>query len=209
MEPTTTKLLAALAAAFAGLLVIAPRSAPAGFPASTVASATSVYASSPPKSGRRMQWFHSHATARSLERRATRFGSTIVVGVDSMQEVASLRRSYGLDVVQTLPALRAAKVRLDASDLHALLAAAPTDPRIQVGVVDTGVDAVPDLAGKIDGLYQVTPRGTWRSGSTSGNDDYGHGTAVASLIAAGNSDGFGMAGFGGAAHVIGIQAGNE
>jgi len=80
------------------------------------------------------------------------------------------------------------------------------DPRIQVGVVDTGVDAVPDLAGKIDGLYDVTAHGTQRSASAVGNDDYGHGTAVASLIAAGDGDGFGMAGFGGAAHVIGIHA---
>ena len=83
------------------------------------------------------------------------------------------------------------------------------DPRIQVGVVDTGVDAVPDLAGKIDGLYDVTAHGTQRSASTAGNDDYGHGTAVASLIAAGDGDGFGMAGFGGAAHVIGIHADHQ
>ena len=83
------------------------------------------------------------------------------------------------------------------------------DPRIQVGVVDTGVDAVPDLAGKIDGLYDVTANGTQRSASAVGNDDYGHGTAVASLIAAGDGDGFGMAGFGGAAHVIGIHADHQ
>jgi subtilisin family serine protease len=83
------------------------------------------------------------------------------------------------------------------------------DPRIQVGVVDTGVDAVPDLAGKIDGLYDVTAHGTQRSASAVGNDDYGHGTAVASLIAAGDGDGFGMAGFGGAAHVIGIHADHQ
>ena len=83
------------------------------------------------------------------------------------------------------------------------------DPRIQVGVVDTGVDAVPDLAGKIDALYDVTAQGTKRSASTAGNDDYGHGTAVASLIAAGVGDGFGMAGFGGAAHVIGIHADSQ
>jgi len=80
------------------------------------------------------------------------------------------------------------------------------DPRIQVGVIDTGVDNVPDLAGKIDGLYDVTTHGTPPSPSTAGNDDYGHGTAVASLIAATTGDGFGMAGFGGAAHVIGIHA---
>jgi subtilisin family serine protease len=39
-----------------------------------------------------------------------------------------------------------------------------------------------------------------------GNDFAGHGTAVASLIAANVDDGFGMAGFGGASHVIAIRA---
>ncbi|MFL6067072.1 MAG: S8 family peptidase [Gaiellaceae bacterium] len=37
-------------------------------------------------------------------------------------------------------------------------------------------------------------------------DDYGHGTAVASLIAANVDDGFGMAGFGGATHVLAFRA---
>ncbi len=141
-----------------------------------------------------------------------------------------------------MPALRAARVRVDDAQLHALLAHASADrrlryisplgpprhvsdlpndplvqtvdpktklpyewqfasanlagalaltagdPRIQVGVVDTGVDDVPDLAGKIDGLYDVTAHGTQLSASTAGNDDYGHGTAVASLIA---GNGFG------------------
>src|SRR5262249_21240432 len=74
--------------------------------------------------------------------------------------------------------------------------------------IDTGVDYVPDLAGKIDALYDVTARGTVkRSRSTVGNDDVGHGTAVASLIAANVGDGFGMTGFGGAVHVIGVHAG--
>jgi subtilisin family serine protease len=180
-----------------------------------------------------------------------------------MRDLAPLRRSYGFETVQAMPALRAARVHFDAAQLHALLTHAtadrrvryvspvgparevstmpndplvqdvdpttklpyewqfapanlggaldltPGDPRIQVGVVDSGVDGVPDLAGKIDGLYDVTATGTQLSASTTGNDDYGHGTAVASLIAANDGDGFGMAGFGGAAHVIGIHAGNR
>ena len=48
-----------------------------------------------------------------------------------------------------------------------------------------------------------------RHRSPAGNDDYGHGTAVASLIAAASGDGFGMAGFGGAAHVVGVHAGTR
>ena len=230
---------------------------------STATSATTTVASAPPNLGRRMHWFRSHTAARSLERGVARFGSTAVIGLRSMRDLASLRRSYGIETVQAMPALRAARVHVDAAQLHALLAHAtgdrrlryvspvgplrhvsnmpndplvqnvdPTtklpfewqfasanvggaldltagDPRIQVGVVDSGVDAVPDLAGKIDGLYDVTAHGTQRSSSTAGNDDYGHGTAVASLIAANDGDGFGMAGFGGAAHVIGIHADNQ
>jgi subtilisin family serine protease len=224
------------------------------------ASAATTVAAAPPKSGRPMQWFRAHTAARSLERRAARFGSTVVIGLESMRNLASLRRSYGFETLEAMPALRAARVHVDAAELHALLVHATDDrrmryvspvgplrrmsntpndplvdtmdpktrlpyewqfasvnlgsaldltagdPRIQVGVVDTGVDAVPDLAGKIDGLYDVTAHGTKRSASTAGNDDYGHGTAVASLIAADDGDGFGMAGFGGAAHVIGVHA---
>jgi serine protease len=82
------------------------------------------------------------------------------------------------------------------------------DPAIAVGVIDTGIAPVPDLAGKIDGLWSAAPDGTVTPDSpTTGNDDTGHGTAVASLIAANVDDGFGMAGFGGATHVIGIHAG--
>lgn len=83
----------------------------------------------------------------------------------------------------------------------------PGDAKVQVGVIDTGVDVVPDLESKVDGLYDVNIFGTQPSGSPRGNDDYGHGTAVASLIAAASGDGFGMAGFGGAAHVVGVHAG--
>jgi subtilisin family serine protease len=79
------------------------------------------------------------------------------------------------------------------------------DPHVVVGVIDSGVAQVPDLAGKIDGRWSV-------SGGTiaqvfDDNDDQGHGTAVASLIAANSNDGFGMAGFGGDTHIIGVHAG--
>jgi subtilisin family serine protease len=84
------------------------------------------------------------------------------------------------------------------------------DPRVVVGIIDTGVTVVPDLAGKVDGLWSVAPNGTVTSDSLQdGNDVTGHGTAVASLIAANVDDGFGMAGFGGAAHVIGVHAGYQ
>jgi len=230
---------------------------------STATSASTTVTSAPPNPGRQMHWFRSHTAARSLERGAARFGSTAVIGLESMRDLAGLRRSYGFETLQAIPALRAARVHIDATHLHALVAHATADrrlryvspigsprhvanmpndplvqnvdpktklpyewqfasanlggalalsagdPRIQVGVIDTGVDAVPDLAGKIDGLYDVTANGTQLSASTAGNDDFGHGTAVASLIAANDGDGFGMAGFGGAAHVIGIHADSQ
>ena len=227
---------------------------------STSTSASTTVASAPPNPGRHMHWFRSHTAARSLERGAAQFDATAVIGLESMGDLAALRRSYGFETLQAIPALRAARVHVDAAQLHALLGYAPADrrmryvaplgpprhvsdlpndplvqnvdpktklpyewqfasanlagalaltagdPRIQVGVIDTGVDALPDLAGKIDGLYDVTANGTQLSASPAGNDDYGHGTAVASLIAA---NGFGMAGFGGAAHVIGVHADNQ
>ena len=66
------------------------------------------------------------------------------------------------------------------------------DPSILVGVVDSGISAVPDLAGKVAETF-------WDSSVTkSGIDALGHGTFVASIIAARNDDGFGLAGFCGA-----------
>jgi subtilisin family serine protease len=66
------------------------------------------------------------------------------------------------------------------------------DPSILVGVIDTGIDDVPDLKGKIAETF-------WDPSATkSGIDAYGHGTFVASIIAARNDDGFGLAGFCGA-----------
>jgi subtilisin family serine protease len=66
------------------------------------------------------------------------------------------------------------------------------DPSILVGVIDTGIDAVPDLTGKIADTF-------WDPSATkSAIDAYGHGTFVASIIAARNDDGFGLAGFCGA-----------
>ena len=74
-----------------------------------------------------------------------------------------------------------------------------------VGTIDTGVADVPDLAGKVDARWTVAQDGTLTR-DPGGNDVVGHGTAVASLIAANVDDGFGMAGFGGATHLIAVRA---
>jgi subtilisin family serine protease len=94
-----------------------------------------------------------------------------------------------------------------ASRVDRALDLSPGDPKIVVGVIDTGAAAVPDLAGKVDSLWTLAPDGMPVSESVQdGDDDVGHGTAVASLIAANVDDGFGMAGFGGATHVIAFRA---
>jgi subtilisin family serine protease len=74
------------------------------------------------------------------------------------------------------------------------------DPNILVGVVDTGVSAVTDLRGKL-------AKRLWdASTTTSANDVEGHGTAIASIIAANNDDGVGLAGFCGACRLAVYKA---
>jgi hypothetical protein len=68
--------------------------------------------------------------------------------------------------------------------------------------IDSGVADVPDLAGKVDGRWAFAGQTQTPVSGPGGTDEEGHGTAVASLIAANNDDGFGMAGFGGATHVV-------
>ena len=74
------------------------------------------------------------------------------------------------------------------------------DPSILVGVLDTGVTAVPDLAGKIAETF-------WDpAATTSAGDALGHGTFVASIIASRNDDGRGLAGFCGACRLAVYKA---
>ena len=69
-------------------------------------------------------------------------------------------------------------------------------------MIDSGVADIPDLAGKIDGRWSFI---NGLEPVVLDGDGTGHGTAVASLIAATADDGFGMAGFGGATHVISFR----
>lgn len=63
---------------------------------------------------------------------------------------------------------------------------------ILVGIVDSGYSNVPDLSGKIAQAWYFSSEGS------DAYDTEGHGTFVASLIAANNDDGTGLAGFCGA-----------
>jgi serine protease len=244
----TTARKAVAAAVFAALAVVAPANAAPLHP----------LISPPPRLHRAVHWFHWQASRRSLQAHETAFGSTVVLGLASMRDLAPLRARYGFARVQAIPVLHAALVGGDKAQLHALLAGAPGDPRIRyvspvgpprhtlampndpllhatdpatglayewqfaaanvdraldlspgsphilVGTIDTGAAQVPDLAGQIDQRWTA-----WRNGKLTrdarGNDGDGHGTAVASLIAANADDGFGMAGFGGATHLIAIR----
>lgn len=74
------------------------------------------------------------------------------------------------------------------------------DPGILVGVLDTGITVVPDLAGKIAETF-------WDpTATTSAGDALGHGTFVASIIASKNDDGRGLAGFCGACRLAVYKA---
>jgi len=254
----TTAFSAALALVLAAPLAAAPQKEFVRYAMRGETRIAPPLISPPPKlSGRAMHWFHWHASARTPQSRTEDFGSVAVLGLESMRDLAALRDAYGFAKVQAFPALHAAEVSVDAAQLHALLANAPTDPRIRyvapvgpsrrvldmpndpllrtmnsalslpvewqfgvsgvdralelspgspaivVGTIDSGVADVPDLAGKIDGRWSFV--NGLDSVPNGGDDVAGHGTAVASLIAANVDDGFGMAGFGGATHVIAFR----
>jgi subtilisin family serine protease len=259
-KAVTTAFTAALALALVAPLSAAPHTNFVRYEMRGETGIAPPLISPPPKlGGRAMHWFHWHASARTPQSRTEDFGSVAVLGLESMHDLESLRDAYGFDRVQAFPALRAAEVSVDAAQLHALLAKAPTDPRIRyvapvgasrrvldmpndpllrsvdpntnrpyewqfsasgvdralnlsrdsptivVGTIDSGAADIPDLEGKIDGRWFFTAGAASADPPEGEFDATGHGTAVASLIAANVDDGFGMAGFGGAAHVIAFR----
>ena len=92
-----------------------------------------------------------------------------------------------------------------AAHVDQALEISPGSPSILVGTIDSGAADVPDLAGKVDERWTVSRQGKLTRDRYA-SDLFGHGTAVASLIAANVDDGFGMAGFGGATHLIAVRA---
>jgi len=99
------------------------------------------------------------------------------------------------------PPLLSAEWQFDAADVAPALSLSPGSPSVVVGTIDSGAADVPDLAGKVDSRWTVSAKGGVIRNDR-GIDNIGHGTAVASLIAA---NGFGMVGFGGATHVVAMR----
>jgi subtilisin family serine protease len=72
---------------------------------------------------------------------------------------------------------------------------------ITIAVIDTGADvSAPDLAAKAPTTWSV------RDNSSDVTDYYGHGTFVSSLAAGSTTNGEGVAGFGGDAKLLAVQA---
>lgn len=78
-------------------------------------------------------------------------------------------------------------------------------PSVRVGIIDSGAADVHDLVGKVDQRWTVSAKGKIAREAAPA-DLEGHGTAVASLIAANVDDGSGMAGFGGDSHLVVMHA---
>src|SRR5262245_63441783 len=77
--------------------------------------------SPPPRvDGYQMHWFRWQPSTRTLQS-VGQFGSTAVVGLESMRDLAALRAAYGLDRVHAIPELHAAEVSVDPMELRALL----------------------------------------------------------------------------------------
>ena len=99
-------------------------------PVATAATPTP-FTSPPPAHVRQMHWFHWNPMAHSAQLEEGRFGSRVVVGLESMRDLAPLRTRYRFRSVNAISQLRAAEVGVDRAQLRALLAAAPIDSRIR------------------------------------------------------------------------------
>ncbi|HEX5479939.1 MAG TPA: S8 family serine peptidase [Dehalococcoidia bacterium] len=73
---------------------------------------------------------------------------------------------------------------------------------VRVAVMDTGISVIPDLAGRIDAGINYASSDP---NDTRDDDAYGHGTSVASIIAAATDNGIGIAGVAPAVHVVAVR----
>jgi hypothetical protein len=134
---------------------------------------------------------------RQLEELRAR--SAVVPASRSAQAVSALRADPNVAYVEVERAMRAfdltpddplyATHQTEFADVNVPAAwDSTTGSAITVAVVDTGVTGTGDLAGA------VLPGYDYANGDTNPADDEGHGTSVASLIAARGNNGAGMAG---------------
>ena len=129
MTPIPATVIAAVVSAIALAIAIAHATVRDHPAAGTIPAVAPI--GSPHRTSRdTMQWFRWHPAAQPQQSRAA-FGSTAVIGLESMTDLASLRAAYGLEQVHAIPALRAAHVHVDAAHLRALLRGAPADRRIR------------------------------------------------------------------------------
>ena len=167
-----------------------------------------------PKVSSQMQWFRWHPPAHSVGRRPAVHVSPVAASWDrrvrylaplgSTRRLAAMPNDPLLSTIDSTTGLPY-EWQFARSHVDRALELSAGSPTIVVGTIDTGVADVPDLAGKVDARWTVAQDGTLTR-DAGGNDVVGHGTAVASLIAANVDDGFGMAGFGGATHLIAVRA---
>src|SRR5215831_5643427 len=112
----TAKLTAALLAALLALAVAVP-------------AATAARLSRPTKVRKStFGWYRWHPTARELHRH---YGSKVVLGLSSMEDLKSLLVDYGFQHVATIPALHAVEVQVNPAQVQALLTRGTHDPRIR------------------------------------------------------------------------------
>jgi len=124
---STARLGAALIAAIAAVAIAAP-----------VSGASLI--SRPPKSGAHMHWYHSHSTKPISE-----FGSTAVVGLESMDDLQALGTEYGFTHVRAIPGLHAAEVKIGRRQLRALLASKDSRIRYVSPLGKSRVQGAPEI----------------------------------------------------------------
>jgi subtilisin family serine protease len=139
-------------------------------------------------------------------RRLPALHSAVVGTTGSVEGQAPvLRRALTVDTPALAPTYQpgvAWEWQWQAADMDAVPDSAQrAAAHVKIAVIDSGADlAAPDLADKAPATWSVLSR------STRVSDTLGHGTFVSSLAAGSTSDGVGIAGFGGDAQLLVIQA---
>ncbi|HEY6150545.1 MAG TPA: S8 family serine peptidase [Gaiellaceae bacterium] len=129
----------------------------------------------------------------------------VVLAVPGVAKATVLRRALTVDSPALAPTYQAGVAwewQWDAANMSAVPdAVLRAAAGVKIAVIDSGADlSAPDLADKAPSTWSVISR-TQRV-----RDTLGHGTFVSSLAAGSTTDGVGIAGFGGDAQLLVIQA---